>query len=162
VIKSRRETFKASTVIVSPLNNVVTFRNAQRCLQCAAYEARGGSNIPRQMMRAFCSHKPTAKVIRERHSKNSRHDKSIPIIFLSLWPLPLKALATLTFKVTGINYNCSETVASKEVLESYKSQPFLNASLVLQQSVPTGAETVDSAFTCVHSSWNGCLFCVWY
>jgi hypothetical protein len=49
-------------VMVSPLNNVFTFRNAHTCLQCAAYEARGGNNYPRQMTRAFHTHKPTAKV----------------------------------------------------------------------------------------------------
>jgi hypothetical protein len=48
-------------VMVSPLNNVFTFRNAHTCLQCAAYQARGGSNFPRQMMLAFRTHKPTAK-----------------------------------------------------------------------------------------------------
>jgi hypothetical protein len=57
-------------VMVSPLNNAFTFRNAHMCLQCAAYQARGGSNFPWQMTRAFCTHKPTAKeslecVIRE-------------------------------------------------------------------------------------------------
>jgi hypothetical protein len=57
-------------VMVSPLNNVFTFRNAHTCLQCAAYQVRGGSNFPRQMTRAFRTHKPTAKeslecVIRE-------------------------------------------------------------------------------------------------
>jgi hypothetical protein len=57
-------------VMVSRLNNVFTFRNAPMCLQDAAYQARGGSNFPRQMTRAFRTHKPTAKeslecVIRE-------------------------------------------------------------------------------------------------
>jgi hypothetical protein len=56
--------------MVSPLNNVFTFRNAHTCLQCAAYQARGGSNFPRQMTLAFRMQKPTAKesleyVIRE-------------------------------------------------------------------------------------------------
>jgi hypothetical protein len=48
-------------VMVSPLSNVFTLRNAHTCLQCAAYQARGGSNFPRQMTRAFRTHKPTAK-----------------------------------------------------------------------------------------------------
>jgi hypothetical protein len=48
-------------VMVSPLNNVFTFRNAHTCLQCAAYQARGGSNFPRQITLAFRTHKPTAK-----------------------------------------------------------------------------------------------------
>jgi hypothetical protein len=48
-------------VMVSPLNNVFTFRNAHTCLQCTAYQAQGGSNFPRQMTRAFRTHKPTAK-----------------------------------------------------------------------------------------------------
>jgi hypothetical protein len=48
-------------VMVSPLNNVFTFRNAHTCLQFAAYQAGGGSNVPRQMTRAFRTHKPTAK-----------------------------------------------------------------------------------------------------
>jgi hypothetical protein len=48
-------------VMVSPLNNVFTFRNAHTCLQCAAYQVRGGSNFPRQMTRVFRTHKPTAK-----------------------------------------------------------------------------------------------------
>jgi hypothetical protein len=57
-------------VMVSPLNNVFTFKNAHTCLQCAAYQERGSSNLPRQMTRAFRTHKPTAKeslecVIRE-------------------------------------------------------------------------------------------------
>jgi hypothetical protein len=57
-------------VMVSPLNNVFAFRNAHTCLQCAAYQARGGSNFPRQITWAFRTHKPTAKeslecVIRE-------------------------------------------------------------------------------------------------
>jgi hypothetical protein len=39
----------------------ITFRNAHTCLQCAAYQARGGSNFPLQMTRAFRTHKPTAK-----------------------------------------------------------------------------------------------------
>jgi hypothetical protein len=70
VFKSRRETFRASIVMVSPLNNVFTFRNTHTCLQCAAYQARGGSNFPRRMKLAFHTHKPTAKeslecVIRE-------------------------------------------------------------------------------------------------
>jgi hypothetical protein len=57
-------------VMVSPLNNVFTFRNAHTGLQSAAYQVRGGSNFPQQMTRAFCMHKPTAKeslecVIRE-------------------------------------------------------------------------------------------------
>jgi hypothetical protein len=47
--------------MVSLLNNVFTIRNAHMCLQCAAYQARGGSNFPREMKRAFCTHKPTAK-----------------------------------------------------------------------------------------------------
>jgi hypothetical protein len=48
-------------VMVRPLNNVFTFRNAYTCLQCAAYQARGGSNFPRQMTLAFRMQKPTAK-----------------------------------------------------------------------------------------------------
>jgi hypothetical protein len=57
-------------MIVSPLNNVFSFRNAHTCLQCVAYQARGDNNFPRQMTRAFRMHKPTAKeslecVIRE-------------------------------------------------------------------------------------------------
>jgi hypothetical protein len=47
--------------MVSPLNNVFTFRNAHTCLQCTAYQARGGSNFSRQMTLAFCIQKPTAK-----------------------------------------------------------------------------------------------------
>jgi hypothetical protein len=58
------------TVMVSPLKNAFTFRNARMCLQCAAYQGRGGSNYRRQMMRAFHKHKPTVReslecVIRE-------------------------------------------------------------------------------------------------
>jgi hypothetical protein len=48
-------------VMVSPLNNVFTFRNAHMCLQCAACQARSDSNFPRQMTLAFRTHKPTAK-----------------------------------------------------------------------------------------------------
>jgi hypothetical protein len=56
-------------VMASPLNNVFTCRNVHMCLQCAEYQARGGSNFPRQT-RAFRTHKPTAEeslecVIRE-------------------------------------------------------------------------------------------------
>jgi hypothetical protein len=47
--------------MASPLNNVFTLRNAHTCLQCAAYQVPGGSNFPRQMMRVFGTHKPTAK-----------------------------------------------------------------------------------------------------
>jgi hypothetical protein len=47
--------------MVSPLNNVFTFRNAHTCLQGTAYQARGGSNFPRQMTLAFRTHRPTAK-----------------------------------------------------------------------------------------------------
>jgi hypothetical protein len=47
--------------MVSTLNNVFTFRNAHTCLQCTAYQARGGSNLPRQMTLAFRMQKPTAK-----------------------------------------------------------------------------------------------------
>jgi hypothetical protein len=65
VFKSRMETFRASTVMVSPLNNVFTFRNAHTCLQCAAYQTRGGSDFPRQMTRAFRTHKPTSKELLE-------------------------------------------------------------------------------------------------
>jgi hypothetical protein len=57
-------------IVVSPLNNVFTFRNAHTCLQCTAYQARGGSNFPRQMRLAFHTHKPTAKVTGVRHSGN--------------------------------------------------------------------------------------------
>jgi hypothetical protein len=48
-------------VVVSPLNNVFTFRNTHTCLQCTAYQARGGSNFSRQMTLAFRMQKPTAK-----------------------------------------------------------------------------------------------------
>jgi hypothetical protein len=48
-------------VMVSPSNNVLTFRNAHTCLQCTAYQARGGSNFSRQMTLAFRMNKPTAK-----------------------------------------------------------------------------------------------------
>jgi hypothetical protein len=56
--------------MVSLLNNVFTFSNAHTYLQCSAYQARGGSNFPRQMTQAFRTHKPAAKeslecVIRE-------------------------------------------------------------------------------------------------
>jgi hypothetical protein len=56
--------------MVSPLNNVFTFRNTHTCLQCMAYQAQGGSNFPRQMTRVFRMHKLMAKeslecVIRE-------------------------------------------------------------------------------------------------
>jgi hypothetical protein len=61
MFKSRRETFWASTVMVSPLNKVFTFRNAHTCLQCMAYQARGGTNFPQQMTLAFRMKKPTAK-----------------------------------------------------------------------------------------------------
>jgi hypothetical protein len=47
--------------MVSPLNNVFTFRNAHACLQCAANRARVGSNFHQQMTLAFRTHKPTAK-----------------------------------------------------------------------------------------------------
>jgi hypothetical protein len=47
--------------MVSPLNNVFTFRNAHKCLQCTAYRARGSSKFPRQMTLAFRMQKPTAK-----------------------------------------------------------------------------------------------------
>jgi hypothetical protein len=52
-------------VMVSPLNNVFTFRNAHTCFQCTAYPARGGSNFPRQMTLAFRMQKPTAKELGE-------------------------------------------------------------------------------------------------
>jgi hypothetical protein len=61
VFKSRGETFRASTMMVNPLNNVFTFRNSHTCLQCAAYQARGGSNFSRQMTLALGIQKPTAK-----------------------------------------------------------------------------------------------------
>jgi hypothetical protein len=48
-------------VMVSPLNNVFTFRNAHTCLQCTAYQARGGSKFSRQMTLAFRMQKPAAK-----------------------------------------------------------------------------------------------------
>jgi hypothetical protein len=48
-------------VMASPLNNVFTFRNAYTCLQCMAYQARGGSNFSRQMTLALRMQKPTAK-----------------------------------------------------------------------------------------------------
>jgi hypothetical protein len=32
-------------VMVNPLNNAFTFRNAHTCLQYTAYQARGGSNF---------------------------------------------------------------------------------------------------------------------
>jgi hypothetical protein len=47
--------------MVSPLNNVFTFRNAHTCLQCTAYQARGGNNFSRQMTLAFRMQKPTTK-----------------------------------------------------------------------------------------------------
>jgi hypothetical protein len=47
--------------MVSPLNNVFTFRNAHTFLQCTAYQARGGSNFPWLMTLAFRMQKPTAK-----------------------------------------------------------------------------------------------------
>jgi hypothetical protein len=47
--------------MMSPLNNVFTFRNAHTCLQCTAYQARGGSNFSWQMTLAFRMQKPTAK-----------------------------------------------------------------------------------------------------
>jgi hypothetical protein len=47
-------------MMMSPLNNVFNFRNAHTCLQCAAYQARGGINFPQQMMLAFRMQKPTA------------------------------------------------------------------------------------------------------
>jgi hypothetical protein len=52
-------------VMVSPLNNAFTFKNAHSFLQCAAYQARGGSNFSRQMTRAFRTHKPTIKELGE-------------------------------------------------------------------------------------------------
>jgi hypothetical protein len=48
-------------VMVSSLNNVFTFRNPHKCLQCMAYQARGGSNFSRQMTLAFRMQKPMAK-----------------------------------------------------------------------------------------------------
>jgi hypothetical protein len=48
-------------VMVSPSNNIFTFRNAHTCLKCMAYQARGGSNFSRQMPLAFRMQKPTAK-----------------------------------------------------------------------------------------------------
>jgi hypothetical protein len=48
-------------VMVSPLNNIFTFRKAHTCLQCTAYQTRGGSNFPRQMTLEFRMQKPTAK-----------------------------------------------------------------------------------------------------
>jgi hypothetical protein len=48
-------------VIVSPLNNVFTFRNGHTCLQCTACQTRGGSHFSRQMTLAFRMQKPTAK-----------------------------------------------------------------------------------------------------
>jgi hypothetical protein len=48
-------------VMASPLNNIFTFRNAHTCLQCTAYQARGGSNFSRQMTLAFRTQTPTVK-----------------------------------------------------------------------------------------------------
>jgi hypothetical protein len=47
--------------MMSPLNNVLTFRNAHTRLQCTTYQARGGINFPRQMTLAFRMQNPTAK-----------------------------------------------------------------------------------------------------
>jgi hypothetical protein len=47
--------------MVSPLNNVFTFRNAHTHLKCTAYQARGSSNFSRQMPLAFRMQKLTAK-----------------------------------------------------------------------------------------------------
>jgi hypothetical protein len=59
--------------MVRLLNNVFTFRNALTCLYCVAYQARGGTNFPQQMMRTFRMHKRTAKVTRVCPSRNSRY-----------------------------------------------------------------------------------------
>jgi hypothetical protein len=48
-------------VMVSPLNNVFTFRNARTCLQCTAYQARAAVIFFLQMTLAFRMQKPTAK-----------------------------------------------------------------------------------------------------
>jgi hypothetical protein len=84
VFKSRRETFWASTMMMSPLNNVFTFRNAHMCLQWEAYQARRSSNFPRQMTRAFHMHKPTAKespecVIRETPGRKTLQERHITV-----------------------------------------------------------------------------------
>jgi hypothetical protein len=52
-------------VMVSPLNNVFTFRNAHTCLQCTAYQARGGSNFSWQMTLALLMQKSTANELGE-------------------------------------------------------------------------------------------------
>jgi hypothetical protein len=52
--------------MVSPLNNAFTFRNAHTCLQCTAYQVRGGSNFSWQMTPAFHVQKPMAKESGER------------------------------------------------------------------------------------------------
>jgi hypothetical protein len=48
-------------MMVSPLNNVFTFRNAHTFLQSTAYQARGGSKLSPQMTLAFRMKKLTAK-----------------------------------------------------------------------------------------------------
>jgi hypothetical protein len=68
-------------VMVSPLNNVFTFRNAHMCLQCMAYRARGGSNFSRQMTLAFRMQKPTEKRVRRVCcSQNSRYNIAIAML----------------------------------------------------------------------------------
>jgi hypothetical protein len=95
-------------VMVSPLNNVFTFRNAHTCLQCVAYQAQGSSNFPWHMTQAFSMHKPTAKeslecVIRETPSINSRCN--VPLYFLCLanaeclissWSVTLESMLMIT------------------------------------------------------------------
>jgi hypothetical protein len=58
-------------VMVSPLNNVFTFINAHTCLQCTAYQARGGSNFSRQMTHAEADSKRVRRVRRSRDSRYS-------------------------------------------------------------------------------------------
>jgi hypothetical protein len=47
--------------MVSPLNNVFTFRNAHTFLQFMIHQAQGGSNFSQQTTRAFLMQEPMAK-----------------------------------------------------------------------------------------------------
>jgi hypothetical protein len=94
-------------VMVSPLNNVFTFRNAHTCLQCAAYQARAEARrgkLPRQMTQTFRTHKPTAKesgecVLRGIPGINlfSEH-RGVPVSFVSDRP-PVRISAKIPTNV---------------------------------------------------------------
>jgi hypothetical protein len=66
VFKSRMETLRASTVIVSPLNNAFTFRNAHTC-----YNAR---HIKREAAVIFLGR------LRGRFARTSRRQKSVECV----------------------------------------------------------------------------------